>query len=49
MADGHIQFTLFMFVCVFVIQICVQPINSLCMVGFKNYVAQMIIKTMCRM
>ena len=50
MAEGHIEFTLSMCVCVYVFGVCVfqirvQPITSLCMVGFKNHVAQMIIKT----
>ena len=33
------------YVCVCVFQIHVRPITSLCMVGFKNHLAQMIIKT----
>ena len=45
MAEGHIEFTLSKYVCVSVFQICVQPITSVCMVGFKNHLAQMIIKT----
>ena len=51
MAEGHIEFSrsLCMSVCVClyvpVFQICVQPITSLCMVGFKNHLAQMIIRT----
>ena len=48
MAEGHIEFTLSMCVsvcvCVYVFQIHVQSITSLCMVGFKNYLAQVIIK-----
>ena len=43
MAEGHIEFTLSVYVCVF--QICVRLITSLCMVGFENNLAQMIIKT----
>ena len=39
MAQGHIEFTpsSSMYVCVSVFQIRVQPIASLCMVGFKNH------------
>ena len=40
MAKGHIEFTM----CVSVFLIRVRPITSLCMVGFKNYLAQMINK-----
>ena len=43
MAEGHIELTLSVCVCVF--QIRVQPITSFCMVGFKTYLAQMINKT----
>ena len=45
MVEGHIEFTLSVCVCVYVFQIRVRPINSLCMVGFKNRMAQMFIKT----
>ena len=51
MAEGHIEFTLSvcvclcMRVCACVFQVSVRPIISLCMVGFKNHLAQMIIKT----
>ena len=45
MAEGHIEFTLCVCVCVCVSQVRVRPITSLCMVGFKNNLAQMIIKT----
>ena len=31
--------------CVCVFQICVRPITSLCMMGFKNNLAQIILKT----
>ena len=43
MAEGHIEFTLSVCVCVF--QIRVRPVTSLCMAGFKNHFAQTIIKT----
>ena len=43
MAEGHIEFSLSVFVCVFKIR--VRPITSLCMMGFKNHLVQMIIKT----
>ena len=43
MADGHIEVTVSVCVCVF--QIRVRPITSLFMVGFTNHLAQMIIKT----
>ena len=45
MAEGHIDFTLSVCVCVCIFQIRVRPITSLCMVGFKNHLAQIIIKT----
>ena len=54
MVEGHIEFTLSVCVCVCVcvcgvcvcvFQIRVQPITSLCKVGFKNYLIQMIIMT----
>ena len=55
MAEGHIEFTLSVCVCVClcvcvcvcvrVFQIRVRLITSLCMVGFKINLAQMIIKT----
>ena len=45
MAEGHIEFTLSVCVCICVFQIRVQPVTSLYMVGFKNQLAQMIIKT----
>ena len=45
MAEGHREFTLSMCVCVYlficVFQNLVRPMTSLCMVGFKNYFAQM--------
>ena len=44
MAEGHIEFTLCVCVGGGVFQICVRPITSY-MVGFKNYLAQMIITT----
>ena len=43
MTEGYIEFTMSVCVCVF--EILVQPITSLCIVGFKNHLAQMIIKT----
>ena len=45
MAEGYKEFTLSVCVCMCVFQIRVRHITSLCMVGFKNYLAQMIIKT----
>ena len=45
MAEGHIEFTLSVCVCVRLFQILVRLVTSLCMVGFKNNLAQMIIKT----
>ena len=47
MAEEHKEFTLSVSVCVrvCVFQMRVRPITSLCMVGFRNYLAQMIIKT----
>ena len=41
MAEGHTEFTLSVYVCVF--QIRARLITSLCMVGFKYHLAQMII------
>ena len=45
MAEGHIVFTLSVCVCIF--QIHDRPITSLCMVGFKNHLAQMIKTRQC--
>ena len=50
MAEGHIEFTLSMCVCLFVcllvvsaLQTSVRPISLSCMVGFKNCLVEMII------
>ena len=47
MVEGHVEFTLSLCVCllVFVFQNCVPPIALSCIVGFDNYLAQMIVIT----